>query len=90
MILLHTDICICRLSENLILHQSFESILLTSLGCESETKDILSNTFLKSPLYKGSQIWDTLTENTQRSHTLLQFVKAIKRKYAVFENLLDM
>ena len=49
-----------------------------------------STIFLKSPLYKGSQIWDTLTEDTQRSHTLLQFVKSIKRKYAVFENLLDM
>ena len=49
-----------------------------------------SNTYLQSPLYKGSLIWDTLPENTQRAATVNQFVKMIKQKYAVFENLLDM
>ena len=49
-----------------------------------------SNLYLRSPLYKGSQIWDTLPENTQRSNTLAQFVKTVKHQYAVYANLLDM
>ena len=49
-----------------------------------------SNVYLRSPLYKGSLIWDTLPEDTQKSASMIQFVKKIKQRYAVFENLLDM
>ena len=49
-----------------------------------------SNTYLRSPLYKGSQIWNTLPDNAQRAITMTEFVKTIKQRYAVFENLLDM
>ena len=48
-----------------------------------------SNTFLQSPLYKGSQIWDTLSENTQKVTTVTQFGKIIKHRYAVYENVFD-
>ena len=49
-----------------------------------------SSTFLKSLLYKGSLIWDTLPNNSQRLFTTSQFVKAIKHRYSVFENLLEI
>ena len=49
-----------------------------------------STTYLRSPLYKGSLIWDILSEATQRLATMNQFVKTIKHQYAVFENLLNM
>ena len=49
-----------------------------------------SNTYLCSPLYKGCQIWNTLPENSQRAANINQFVKAIKHRYSVFENLLNM
>ena len=48
-----------------------------------------STTYLKSPLYKGSALWDILPEPSQRSANMGQFVKTIKQRYAVFENLLD-
>ena len=49
-----------------------------------------STTYLKSPLYKGSLIWDTLPDTSQRAITMDQFVKTIKQRYAVYKNLLDM
>ena len=49
-----------------------------------------TTTYLKSPLYKGSLIWDTFPESTQKLDTMTQFTKTIKHHYAVFENLLDM
>ena len=49
-----------------------------------------SNVYLRSPLYKGSKIWNTLPEDILRVATIGQFVKRIKPRYSVFENLLGM
>ena len=49
-----------------------------------------SSSYLRSPLYKNRQIWDTPPEISQRAHTITQFIKTIKRRYAVFENVLGM
>ena len=49
-----------------------------------------TTTYLRSPLYKGSQLWDTLPDNSQRAGTMKEFVKTIKLRYAVYENVLDI
>ena len=46
--------------------------------------------YLNSPLYKGSQIWDTLPENVQRADTLKQFIKHVYYRYARYQQLLDV
>ena len=49
-----------------------------------------SNAFLHCPLYKGSQIWDTMPANAQKAANVNQFVKIIKHRYAVYEDLLGV
>ena len=44
--------------------------------------------YLNSPLYKGSQIWDLLPENVQRSDTLKEFIRYTYYCYAEYRNLL--
>ena len=49
-----------------------------------------SDKYLNSPLYKGSKLWDKLDVTVQCSDTIDVFMKGVKPRYVIYQDLLAM
>ena len=49
-----------------------------------------STKYLKSAYYIGTQTWNSLSGNTQRSETLLQFEKSVSPLYKVYQEPMNL
>ena len=43
--------------------------------------------YLGSSFYKGTLLWNTLSENTQKSCNILKFVENIKPMYNIYQEI---